>query len=74
MTIQAQIIDLLRQIQQKYGITYLFISHDLRMIRAMADNLAVMKNGRFVETGRAADIFARPRHPYTKELFQAAFG
>ncbi|NOX25211.1 MAG: ABC transporter ATP-binding protein [Deltaproteobacteria bacterium] len=74
MTIQAQIINLLRKIQQKYGITYLFISHDLRVVKAMADNLAVMKDGRFVETGRAANIFAHPRHPYTKELFRAAFG
>ncbi len=74
MTIQAQIIDLLQKIQQKYGITYLFISHDLRVVKAMADNLAVMKDGRFVETGRATDIFAHPRHPYTKELFRAAFG
>ncbi len=74
MTIQAQIIDLLRQIQQKYNITYLFISHDLRVVRALADDLAVMKNGKIVESGQAADIFSHPKHPYTKELFKAAFG
>ena len=53
--------------------TYLFISHDLRTIRALADEVAVMQNGIIVETGPAAELFANPRHPYTKKLFSAAF-
>jgi microcin C transport system ATP-binding protein len=73
MTIQAQIIDLLRSLQQKYHITYLFISHDLRVVRSLADEVAVMKDGLIVESGPAAEIFARPAHPYTRELFSAAF-
>ncbi len=73
MTIQAQIIELLRTLQKKHGMTYLFISHDLRVIRALADEVAVMQNGRIVECGPAADIFAAPTHPYTKSLFAAAF-
>jgi microcin C transport system ATP-binding protein len=73
MTIQAQIIQLLQNLQQRYGITYLFISHDLRVIRAMADEVAVMQNGKIVEAGPAADLFNNPQHPYTKSLFTAAF-
>jgi microcin C transport system ATP-binding protein len=73
MTIQAQIIQLLRDLQERHGITYLFVSHDLRVIRAMADEVAVMQNGQIVEAGPAADIFRNPQHPYTKKLFAAAF-
>ena len=73
MTIQAQIIDLLRDIQQKYNITYLFISHDLRVVRALADEIAVMKDGRIVEQGNAHKIFTNPVHQYTQRLFAAAF-
>ena len=73
MTIQAQIIKLLKDLQQQYGITYLFVSHDLRVIRAMADEVAVMLNGKIVEAGAAADLFNNPQHPYTKSLFAAAF-
>jgi microcin C transport system ATP-binding protein len=73
LTIQAQIIELLRNLQQKHNMTYLFISHDLRVIRAMADEVAVMQDGRIVEAGPATDIFAAPQHPYTKALFTAAF-
>ncbi len=73
MTIQAQIIDLLRGLQEKHSMTYLFISHDLRVIRALADDLAVMKDGSIVEAGPAGQIFANPQHPYTKSLFNAAF-
>jgi microcin C transport system ATP-binding protein len=73
MTIQAQIIKLLKDLQQRYGITYLFVSHDLRIIRAMADEVAVMLNGKIVEAGAAADLFNNPQHPYTKSLFAAAF-
>jgi len=73
MTIQAQIIALLRDLQAKYQMTYLFISHDLRVVRALADDLAVMQKGRIVEQGRADAIFASPRHPYTQALLAAAF-
>lgn len=73
MTIQAQIIALLKKLQKDHGLTYLFISHDLRVIRAMADEIAVMQNGKIIETGAANAIFRNPNHPYTKKLFTAAF-
>ena len=73
MTIQAQIIKLLKNLQQRYNITYLFVSHDLRVIRAMADEVAVMQNGRIVESGPASSLFTNPQHPYTRSLFAAAF-
>ena len=73
MTIQAQIIKLLKNLQQRYNITYLFVSHDLRVIRTMADEVAVMQNGRIVESGPAAALFTNPQHPYTRSLFAAAF-
>ena len=73
MTIQAQIIKLLKDLQARYNITYLFVSHDLRVIRAMADEVAVMQNGKIVEAGASADLFNNPRHPYTRSLFAAAF-
>ena len=72
MTIQAQIIDLLRDLQQRLGMTYLFISHDLRIIRALADQVVVMLDGRIIEHG-PSEIFDHPQHPYTKKLFKAAF-
>lgn len=72
MTIQKQVIDLLQSLQKKYTITYLFISHDLRVIRAMADQVVVMQNGTIVETGASETIFNAPKHPYTQRLFQAS--
>jgi microcin C transport system ATP-binding protein len=73
MLIQAQIVDLLRDLQQRKNLTYLFISHDLKVVAALASKLIVMRNGRIVEEGPSAEIFARPRSPYTKALFSAAF-
>jgi ABC-type microcin C transport system duplicated ATPase subunit YejF len=73
MTIQAQIIDLLKRIQQRYGMTYIFISHDLRVVRSLANDIAVMQNGRIVESGPAETVFARPQQEYTRQLFRAAF-
>ncbi len=73
MTIQAQIIDLLKGLQKKHRMTYLFISHDLRVVRALADEVAVMHQGKIVESGPADEIFTNPQHPYTKKLFSAAF-
>jgi microcin C transport system ATP-binding protein len=73
VTIQTQIIALLRRLQERHGLTYIFITHDLRVLRSLADELAVMRAGKIVEYGRADRIFTRPRHSYTQELFQAAF-
>jgi len=72
MTIQAQIITLLTDLQKKYNMTYLFISHDLLVVRAMADQIVVMRDGKIVEEGPAEEVFAAPRHEYTKRLFRAA--
>ncbi len=72
MTIQAQIIALLQKLQQKYAMTYLFISHDLRVVRALADHVIVMRDGRIIEEGPARALFNNPRNTYTKSLFQAA--
>jgi microcin C transport system ATP-binding protein len=73
MLIQAQIVDLLRELQQRKNLTYMFISHDLKVVAALASRLVVMRNGKVVEEGPAAEIFARPQSPYTRALFSAAF-
>ena len=73
MSVQAQVVDLLRELQQRHGLTYLFISHDLRVVRALANQLMVMRNGKVVEHGPAAEIFAAPQSDYTKALMAAAF-
>ncbi len=73
MSVQAQIVDLLRELQRRHGLSYLFISHDLRVIRAMADEVIVMRGGEVVEQGPSERIFAAPQHPYTKALMAAAF-
>jgi microcin C transport system ATP-binding protein len=73
MSVQAQIVDLLRDLQTRHTLAYLFISHDLKVIRALADHLIVMQSGRVVEEGPATEIFERPRHPYTRALMTAAF-
>ncbi len=71
VSIQAQILNLLTDLQQRFGLAYVFISHDLAVVRQVADQLAVMYLGRFVETGLASRIFAAPRHPYTRALLAA---
>ena len=73
-TVQAQIVELLLQLQERYGLAYLFISHDLKVVRALASELIVMKDGKVVEQGEARKIFAEPRQEYTKALIAAAFG
>ncbi len=73
MLIQAQIVDLLRDLQQRRGLTYLFISHDLKVVGALASRLMVMRNGKVVEEGPASDVFKNPKSPYTRALFAAAF-
>lgn len=73
VSIQAQVIDLLRGVQERRGLSYLFISHDLKVVRALAHRLIVMRNGKVVEEGLATDIFASPREDYTRQLMAAAF-
>jgi len=71
-TVQKQVVALLRELQEKYGLTYLFISHDLAVVRAMAHDMIVVKDGRVVERGPSQAVFAAPQHPYTQELLAAA--
>ncbi|HEY7300486.1 MAG TPA: ABC transporter ATP-binding protein [Xanthobacteraceae bacterium] len=73
MLIQAQMVDLLRDLQKRRDLTYMFISHDLRVVAALASRLVVMRHGKVVEEGPAADLFARPKSDYTRALFAAAF-
>ncbi|MEM9726264.1 MAG: ABC transporter ATP-binding protein [Pseudomonadota bacterium] len=73
MTVQTQIVALLRELQRKYGLAYLFISHDLKVVRAMAHRILVMKDGDIVEEGAAEQVLERPRTDYTKALMAAAF-
>ena len=73
MLIQAQIVDLLRDLQKRKNLTYMFISHDLKVVAALASRLIVMRNGKVIEDGAAADIFAQPKSDYTRALFAAAF-
>tara|TARA_R110000868_G_scaffold15678_20_gene71285 strand:+ start:15954 stop:17585 length:1632 start_codon:yes stop_codon:yes gene_type:complete len=73
VSIQAQVVDLLRDLQQRHGLTYMFISHDLKVVRALANRLIVMRNGKIVEQGDAAAIFEAPQSDYTRTLMAAAF-
>jgi microcin C transport system ATP-binding protein len=72
-TVQAQIVELLLQLQERHGLAYLFISHDLKVVRALASELIVMKDGKVVEQGPAREVFADPKEAYTRELIAAAF-
>ncbi|SDR81179.1 ABC transporter ATP-binding protein [Pseudomonas prosekii] len=71
-TVQKQVVALLRDLQEKHGLTYLFISHDLAVVRALAHDMIVIKDGKVVESGASHDVFDTPQHPYTKELLAAA--
>ncbi|WDR04987.1 ABC transporter ATP-binding protein [Devosia rhodophyticola] len=73
VSIQAQVVDLLRDLQSRHGLTYLFISHDLKVVRALASSMIVMHNGKVVEQGPTEQIFANPKETYTKTLIAAAF-
>jgi ABC-type glutathione transport system ATPase component len=73
MTVQVQIVELLRRLQAKHGLAYIFISHDLRVVRALAHQVVVMQNGDVVETGDSASLFAAPATEYTRTLLAAAF-
>src|SRR5262249_40232369 len=72
MSVQAQIVDLLRDLQKKHDLAYMFISHDLRVVKALSHYVIVMKDGLAVEQGPAAQLFANPRETYTKALLAAA--
>lgn len=71
-TVQKQIVALLRELQEKHGLTYLFISHDLAVVKALAHDVIVVKDGKVVERGASHDVFESPQHPYTQELLAAA--
>ncbi|HXO89649.1 MAG TPA: ABC transporter ATP-binding protein [Stellaceae bacterium] len=73
MSVQAQIVDLLRELQTRHGLAYLFISHDLRVVRALAHEILVMKDGKIVEAGPTDRVMTAPEHPYTRALMAAAF-
>jgi microcin C transport system ATP-binding protein len=73
MSVQAQIVDLLRDLQKRRALAYLFISHDLKVVRALASEIVVMRRGEVVEAGPAREVFAAPRSDYTRALFAAAF-
>jgi microcin C transport system ATP-binding protein len=73
MLIQAQMVDLLRDLQKRHDLTYMFISHDLRVVAALASRLLVLRNGKMVEEGAATELFKRPKTDYTRALFAAAF-
>jgi oligopeptide transport system ATP-binding protein len=71
VSIQAQILNLLKDLQKEFALTYLFIAHDLAIVRAMSDHIAVMEGGKLVEAGTAAQVYEAPRHPYTQRLLAA---
>jgi microcin C transport system ATP-binding protein len=73
MSVQAQIVELLRELQSRHGLAYLFISHDLRVVRALAHEILVMKDGKIVEAGSTEQVMTAPEHPYTRALMAAAF-
>ena len=73
-TIQFQVIELLKGLQEKYGMAYVFISHDLKVLKSICHGIAIMKGGKIVEHGPAGEVFHSPEHPYTRELLATAFG
>ena len=73
VTVQAQIVELLKKLQKKYKITYIFISHDMRAIKSISDRIAVMKDGKIVEISNSSDVLLNPKQEYTKELIKASF-
>ncbi len=72
VSVQAQILKLLKEIHDEFNITMLYISHDLEVIQALCDRVAVMETGKIVEIGQTEEVFNNPQHPYTKKLLEAA--
>jgi microcin C transport system ATP-binding protein len=72
-TIQFQVIELLKSLQLRHGLSYIFISHDLKVVKGLCHDIVIMKDGKIVEEGQAREIFSNPRHPYTRELLATAF-
>ncbi len=73
MTIQKQVLQLLERLQKRYGLTYIFISHDLRTVRSISDHIAIIQDGKIVEYGQTQNLIANPKQEYTRRLFDAAF-
>ena len=73
MTVQSQIVDLLLNLQEKNGLTYIFISHDLKIIKALSDKIMVMKSGKIIEFEDKEKLFSKPRNAYTKKLLSSAY-
>jgi peptide/nickel transport system ATP-binding protein/oligopeptide transport system ATP-binding protein len=71
VSVQARILDLLADLQQRRGLTYFFVSHNLAVVQQVADRIAVMRQGRLVEVGEAGQVLKRPEHPYTRQLLEA---
>lgn len=71
MTTQAQVVNLLAELQRELGLALVFIAHDLAVVRRVSDRVAVMRHGRIVEQGTVAEVYGTPRHPYTAELLAA---
>jgi microcin C transport system ATP-binding protein len=73
-TIQFQIVALLKSLQDRLALSYIFISHDLKLLKSLCHDIVIMKEGKIVESGPASRIFSAPEHDYTKELIRTAFG
>ena len=71
VSVQATVLNLLLDLQEEFGLTYVFISHDLAVVKYMADEILVMSEGAIVERGSSEEIYARPQHPYTRQLLAA---